>query len=104
MDLWFARAAVIGAIVGLIAIRAPHGPRSRSVAVKRRAVGPLERVLLLFAVGSTVVPIIWLWRPIFAFAEYPLHAIPFCVGVLLLLVGLWLFHRSHVDLGTNWSI
>ncbi|PYQ51270.1 MAG: hypothetical protein DMF78_13760 [Acidobacteria bacterium] len=25
-------------------------------------------------------------------------------GILCLVVGLWLFYRSHADLGTNWSI
>jgi protein-S-isoprenylcysteine O-methyltransferase Ste14 len=26
------------------------------------------------------------------------------IGSLCLALGLWLFYRSHVDLGTNWSI
>ena len=104
MDLWWARGAVIAAIAGLIAIRAPHGKRSRTVPVKRRAVGPLERVLLLFAVASTFVPLVWLWRPVFPFAEYPLEPVPYAAGLVLVAVGLWLFHRSHADLGTNWSI
>jgi protein-S-isoprenylcysteine O-methyltransferase Ste14 len=30
--------------------------------------------------------------------------VPFAVGILVLVVGLWIFHRSHADLGTNWSI
>jgi protein-S-isoprenylcysteine O-methyltransferase Ste14 len=42
--------------------------------------------------------------PVFAFADYPLHLIPLLTGVLCLVLGLWLFHRSHADLGTNWSI
>jgi protein-S-isoprenylcysteine O-methyltransferase Ste14 len=42
--------------------------------------------------------------PVFRFADYPLHPLPFVAGVLCLALGLWLFHRSHADLGTNWSI
>jgi protein-S-isoprenylcysteine O-methyltransferase Ste14 len=42
--------------------------------------------------------------PVFVFADYPLHPIPLVIGVLCLVLGLWLFHRSHADLGTNWSI
>ena len=40
----------------------------------------------------------------FAFAEYPLRAGPFTAGVFCLAAGLWLFYRSHADLGTNWSV
>ncbi len=31
-------------------------------------------------------------------------AIPYVLGIGLMLIGLWLFHRSHTDLGTNWSV
>src|SRR4030095_11877663 len=50
------------------------------------------------------VPLVWVAAPIFAFAEYPLHPVPLLAGVVCLAVGLWLFARSHGDLGTNWSI
>ena len=42
--------------------------------------------------------------PWLAFADYPLRPVPFAAGVVCLAVGLWFFHRSHADLGTNWSI
>src|SRR6185295_7782434 len=42
--------------------------------------------------------------PIFSFAEYPLRRGPLVAGVMCLVIGLWLFYRSHADLGTNWSI
>src|SRR6185312_3981276 len=29
---------------------------------------------------------------------------PLLAGAVCLTLGLWLFHRSHVDLGVNWSI
>ena len=41
---------------------------------------------------------------VFAFADYPLRPGPLVAGTLCLALGLWLFHRSHADLGTNWSI
>ena len=31
-------------------------------------------------------------------------SVPLVIGSLLLALSLWLFHRSHADLGTNWSI
>ena len=29
---------------------------------------------------------------------------PLVAGTVCLLLGLWLFYRSHADLGTNWSV
>ena len=40
----------------------------------------------------------------FRFADYPLRPVPFVAGTLCYAVGLWLLHRSHADLGPNWSI
>ena len=38
------------------------------------------------------------------FADYPLPAFaPWC-GAVLMLLALWLFWRSHADLGQNWSV
>ena len=42
--------------------------------------------------------------PALDFAEYTLYPVPLIGGALCLALGLWLFHRSHVDLGRNWSI
>jgi hypothetical protein len=50
------------------------------------------------------VPLIWIASPAFAFAEYSLRTGPFVAGVMCFVIGLWLFQRSHADLGTNWSI
>jgi protein-S-isoprenylcysteine O-methyltransferase Ste14 len=59
--------------------------------------------LVLVWVGF-FVPLIWLASPVLSFAEYPLTLGPFITGVMCFVVGLWLFYRSHADLGTNWSI
>ncbi len=50
------------------------------------------------------VPLIWVASRAFSFAEYELRAGPLVAGVMCLVIGLWLFYRSHADLGTNWSI
>jgi protein-S-isoprenylcysteine O-methyltransferase Ste14 len=104
MNPWYGKAAVLVASAVLIAIRAPHGERSRSVPVARTRRGVLEAVLLTFAWVTFVLPLLWVATPWFSFADYPLRPVPFAAGLLLLSVGLWLFHRSHADLGTNWSI
>jgi protein-S-isoprenylcysteine O-methyltransferase Ste14 len=59
---------------------------------------------LILAWIGFVVPLIWVASPAFSFAEFPLLTGPLVTGVVCLAIGLWLFYRSHADLGTNWSI
>jgi len=102
--VWIAKGAILAASVVMIAIRAPYGHRSRGVKVIKSRKGKLETVLLTLMWIGFFVPLIWVASPLFSFAEYPLRAGPLVAGVVCLVVGLWFFHRSHVDLGTNWSI
>jgi len=88
----------------MVIIRAPHGQRSRGVKVVKSRKGKLEIVLLTLAWLGFFVPFLWIATRLLAFADYPLRPVPFVAGVLCLAVGLWLFHRSHADLGPNWSI
>jgi protein-S-isoprenylcysteine O-methyltransferase Ste14 len=104
MNPWFAKAVILLASVVMVVIRAPHGRRSRTIPVARSRKGRLEIVLLTIAWASFFLTLIWIATPVVDFADYPLHPIPLATGTLCLVVGLWLFHRSHADLGTNWSI
>ena len=88
----------------MIAIRAPHGQRNRSVKVAASYKTRLETGLLILAWIGFLLPLIWVASPAFSFAEFPLFTGPLVTGVMCLAVGLWLFYRSHADLGTNWSI
>jgi protein-S-isoprenylcysteine O-methyltransferase Ste14 len=104
MNPWFAKAVVLLASMVMVGIRAPHGHRSRSVRVAKSRKGRREVILLTVVWIGFFVPIIWIASPVFSFADYPLYPIPLIAGSLMLALGLWLFHRSHADLGTNWSI
>jgi protein-S-isoprenylcysteine O-methyltransferase Ste14 len=104
MSPWFGKAVILAGSIAMVLIRAPHGQRSRGVKVARSDRGALETALLAFAMLAFFVPLVWVATPLFAFAEYPLHPLPLLVGVACLVVGLWIFARSHADLGTNWSI
>ncbi len=104
MNPWIAKAVVLAATVVMMAIRAPHGRRSRRVKVIKSHKTPLEAVLLILAWVGFFVPLVWIASPLFSFAEYPLRSAPLIVGVMCFVIGLWLFYRSHADLGTNWSI
>src|SRR5437870_5919799 len=104
MNPWIAKAVVLAATVVMMAIRAPHGHRSRSVEVAKSYKTPRESGLLVLAWFGFFVPLIWVASPAFSFAEYALGTGPLVAGVMCLVIGLWLFYRSHADLGTNWSI
>lgn len=100
----YAKAVVLIAALAMIAIRAPHGQRSRSMRVASSRRGRREATLLTLAWLGFFVPLAWIATPVLAFADYPLLPTAFAAGVVLLAAGLWLLHRSHADLGANWSI
>jgi protein-S-isoprenylcysteine O-methyltransferase Ste14 len=104
MNAWIAKVVVLTATVVMIAIRAPHGRDSRRVRVIRSHKTPLETVILALAWTGFFIPLIWIASPAFSFAEYPLRVGPLISGIVCFVIGLWLFYRSHADLGTNWSI
>jgi protein-S-isoprenylcysteine O-methyltransferase Ste14 len=87
-----------------IAIRAVYARRLRGVESVHRQVDRLETSLLLIVIPSgLLLPVLYLFTPLLWFADYRLPSfVPWC-GVVLMPVALWLFWRSHVDLGTNWS-
>ena len=104
MNPWIAKAILLASNVAMIAIRAPHGQRSRAVAIAQDRRGPLETALLAFAMLGFLLPFAWMATSWLSFADYPSHLMPLLLGTTCLAAGLWLFHRSHADLGTNWSI
>jgi len=104
MNPWIAKAVVFVSSIMIIVIRAPHGQRSRRLNVVKNRKGRLETGLLTFAWFAFLLPLVWITTPLLAFADYSLRPGPFIAGVLCLALGLWLFHWSHADLGTNWSV
>ena len=104
MNPWFAKTVVLLGSIVMVAIRAPHGQRSRGVKVVKSRKGAPEIVLLILAWLAFFLPLVWIATPWLAFADYPLRLAPLLVGTVLIAFGLWVFHRSHADLGTNWSI
>ena len=104
MNPWIAKSVIVAATAVMMFIRAPHGNRSRNVKVAKSHQTPLETGLLVLAWVGFFVPLIWVASSAFSFAEYPLRSGPLISGVVCGVIGLWLFYRSHADLGTNWSI
>jgi len=65
----------------------------------------LEKALLgIVTIGSLVLPALYLFSPWLSFANYQLPAAVPWVGAGAMVVALWLFWRSHADLGKQWSV
>ncbi|MEN0002433.1 MAG: protein-S-isoprenylcysteine O-methyltransferase [Pseudomonadota bacterium] len=77
---------------------------SDPIAVKSSEVDGRERALLAFVLlGMIFLPLIALATPVLDFARYEPGWIAFVAGVAAGGLGLYLFYRSHVDLGRFWS-
>jgi protein-S-isoprenylcysteine O-methyltransferase Ste14 len=104
MHPWIPRAVFLASAAVLVAIRAPHGQRSRSVRVVRSARGAVETALLVLAGVAFFLPLVWVFSPLLSFADVAPRPAWLAAGTVVTAAGLLLFHRSHADLGTNWSI
>lgn len=104
MNHWVGTAIFLGFFVISMAIRIPHDKISKATRTAESRKGVREKILLsLMALGSLIFPILSL-TPLLSFADYEVHLIAVTVGALLMFAYLWLFHRSHADLGKNWSV
>ena len=104
MNPWAGKALLFVWLVAATAIRVPHALQARKTKVRENRKGPLEIVLItLFGLGALGLPILAVATPLLAFADYSLRLPAFVAGVVGLVAGLWIFYRSHRDLGSNWS-
>ena len=60
-------------------------------------------LIVIMAIGTMLLPILYLFTPFLRFANYQLPRFVPWVGAIFMIVALWLFWRSHAYLGKNWS-
>ena len=66
---------------------------------------PLESRLLSFvSLGMFFLPAIYIFTPLLNFANYTLPLWLNVLGIVTFAFAIWLFWRSHHDLGKNWSV
>ncbi len=105
MTLIVAKAIWIVGVVGWCIIRYPHGRRARRTPKVRRSDRGREIVLMaISATGLGVLPSIYVIASAPAFANYALRPWQPWLGAAVFAAALWLFHRTHKDLGRNWSV
>ena len=102
------RSSNIVFLVGFIVYVTIRGVFERRARIKEKMVRRLdavEKTLLIFVgVGSLLLPVLYLFTPLLAFADYRLPVFAPWLGTGLMIAALWLFYRSHADLGKNWSV
>ncbi len=95
---WFA------GIVVWYAIRYPFQRRSRKIAVSRSLIDWREwAILALLTFGLFVMPALYAATGFPQGLERAFSPALAWLGVAVLAFSLWLFWRSHADLGANWS-
>jgi protein-S-isoprenylcysteine O-methyltransferase Ste14 len=78
---------------------------SRKMAVRYSGRGPREFALLAISLsGLGILPFIYVVAHFPRFADYPLIPALSYLGIAVEMGCLWLFYRSHSDLGHNWSV
>lgn len=94
----------LAAFIVMCAIRTPHSLRNRANVVVDARKDMIESLLLgaMFA-AMMVLPLVHLATGLFAFADYALPDWATWIGAVVQVPYLWLFWRSHADLGRNWS-
>jgi len=95
-------------VLAEVVIRIPHERRRRRTRMALERVGALERALVgLLFVGMVFAPAVYASTSWLDRAEYPLppetERSVGGVGAALMTLAIWLFWRSHADLGRNWS-
>ena len=95
---------LVGFIV-YVTIRGVFERRARNNEKIVRRLDAVEKTLLFFVgIGSLLLPVLYLFTPLLAFADYRLPVFAPWLGTALMIAALWLFYRSHADLGSNWSV
>ena len=92
------------AVIAEIAIRAPISQKQRKEAKSESRVSKQETIMLsLLFFAMFFLPLIYSATSWLDFANYSLPSWAGWFGVVLILLALFVFWRSHADLGLNWS-
>jgi protein-S-isoprenylcysteine O-methyltransferase Ste14 len=92
------------AIIAEMAIRAPISQKQRKEAKSERRVNRQETVMLgLLFLAMFFLPLFYSATTWLDFANYSLPIWAGWLGVIVILLALFIFWRSHADLGLNWS-
>ncbi len=97
--VWFA------GLVGWYIIRHPFERRANKIGIRKTLFDRRESSLLALALlGLLAIPAVYVLTGFPAALDRPFIAWIAWAGIVPDVAALWLFRRSHADLGRNWSI
>jgi protein-S-isoprenylcysteine O-methyltransferase Ste14 len=105
MTLFWAKLIWALGLIGWFAIRYPHDRRSRRTprVVQSDRARDLVRLTISFT-GMCLLPATYVLTGEPKLADYPFRPALAWIGAAVFVSSLWLFHRTHKDLGRNWSV
>jgi protein-S-isoprenylcysteine O-methyltransferase Ste14 len=88
-----------------LVLRQQPGHRARKTPVRYSGRGIREYLLLGASLtGLGLLPLLYVTAHIPRFADYPVIPVVSYLGIAAGVGYLWLFYRTHRDLGENWSV
>ncbi|NJO87790.1 MAG: isoprenylcysteine carboxylmethyltransferase family protein [Chloroflexia bacterium] len=104
METWILKSIFMIFWVATWIIRYPFNREQKKNTITINQKTTEEKLLLGGAfLGMGLIPVIHILTSVFAFADYTQPLIFNIVGIIITIPALWLFYRSHRDLGKNWS-
>ncbi len=88
----------------MFGFRIPRARQYNRISRKISHQNAVDKILqFLFGVGTTLLPVVFIFSERLHFANYQLPEGAELIGLVLLILAVWFFHASHRDLGKNWS-
>ena len=104
MDIWLLKGVFLAGLILTTLIRQPYLKANRANKKSDERKTPREKALLGGAfLGMMILPVLHALTPLLHFANYAQPLWLDALGVAVWIVMVWLFWRSHHDLGVNWS-
>jgi protein-S-isoprenylcysteine O-methyltransferase Ste14 len=105
MNLHTYQAIFLAGLLLYVTIRSTYQQRAAGAKTTITRANKRDRLLVFLVVlGQIVLPLLYLFSHWLNFANYESPILAPRLGAVTWFVGLWVFWRSHADLGANWSV
>jgi protein-S-isoprenylcysteine O-methyltransferase Ste14 len=95
---------VLGFVVANFVIRTPYIKAHQRLPIRANRTTRLDTSLFLaVTLGGFLLPLLYVFTPLFSFADYSIPRWVGGTGLAVLVLANWVFWKSHKDLGRNWS-